>query len=203
MTLILTFAVSLLQAGSLWAQTVAPSAPELMGTWHSDGIYCSTQDPTQKYISWKKTRLFPIESLDFEPDVTLTLFNDGRQTYLRKSAGNRSCKANDIQEKNFIDVTYVVNFVPNTMYGTTIYTMKSSKMISPEVNEKAFEHCGSRLNGLILRSMMRLKYPEYFNKEMGRLYHLIVVDGHMTLRFQDEDICGSDLTVMTFSRSTN
>jgi hypothetical protein len=169
----------------------------LSGKWHVEGIFCSSPDASKV----KQTHIIQDESIQFEPNVTIEIFDQGSQKLLRKVVGGRSCKANRIQEPEFLSATFAVQFSPELINGQTIYSMTSSEVISPKVNSRAFRQCGDFMHGMILSLFTWTKYPEYFYQEMRRQYQFAIMDDKLYMRFEEKEICKDAPTVMVFGRS--
>lgn len=185
---------SMLGFCSSFAQNSQPDA--LLGIWHSEDTFCSSLDPGKSF----KTHIFPFQSLGFEPQITLHLYDKEGQKFLRKIVDTNSCKSNKIKEPFFLDSTYAVQTSSQIIRGKTIHSMISTKVVSGIVNHEAFESCGSYVNGAVLSILAFLKFPEYFSEEMQRPYNLAIMNGDLYLYFRDPEICKDSPTVMTFKK---
>ncbi|MGZ5279039.1 MAG: hypothetical protein ACXWC9_03805 [Pseudobdellovibrionaceae bacterium] len=195
--LTLAYLLCFLAVAPSWGQ--APAQDPLLGTWKYKATFCANADEKKA----TQTNIFPVDWFDFEPQITLQIFNQGQQKFLRKVVDRSSCRANDVKESYFLDSIHAVKTSSTVVRGQTIYTLNSYEVIDPKVNEEAFKKCGNPLMGHILNWLAGTKYPEYFYQEMTRTYNLAIMNEKLYLRFREPEICNDSKgahTVMIFEK---
>ena len=170
------------------------SIQALNGEWHSIASFCSSVDLEKV----RRTKIFKVPGLDFEPVVKLTIFDTEKGKNLTKSVETKSCQASTVNGPDFLESTYAINVRPEVIQGQTIYEMNPTALLSSKVNSSSIRKCGTAMHGAILDALLGMRYPKYFQTELARVYNIRLVGRELYLRFIEPEICGDSPTVMVF-----
>jgi hypothetical protein len=176
--------------------SLAEQDSKYLGVWRLDQTYCHKQNSPQLI----PTKLVKLEALKFEPDVRLTIYQEKGKQYIQKDVQRESCKASHVSHETFLTSRYEANIHAFPINGSTVFKMTSAGKAYFNINYEAIKSCGSALRGFVLAQLTDVQYPAYFYHEAQREYHFAINGDHMTLLFNEPNICEDANTIMEFIR---